>query len=610
MATQYMLKDDFIFESSDIQMHENFDDRNGTVLASFDMPLADYQEHTRNGRLYTRSLWDSVINSSTVKEMLETKTLFGEAHHPEERLEVKLPEVSHAIRNFRLDDSRGWLIGTVDILNTPNGRILKTFIDYGSKLGASSRGSGSVENDGTVDEHSYNFVTFDIIPLPSNKVARMPKDKVTSEELVGAGVVSLKESLEAEVNYLVEDCNDKQKLDDFKKVLSSSGSSEYKTLVEKLESKMRLLETDRSNSPVEGNDEIIQNLRTNLDEAYKRIMDLKAENSKLIEELQTGKKPKGKEGNDRFKKLQEELSKVKKTKDKLSDRVVGYEDAVAGLQEQLDECYNYIEDLENEVDGYEDLLEKKDRRIKELYDAVNEREQMLESYEADLQNTKESYENKIKEYKEQLRYKNEDVQSYKSELDSLNESYHNVASEVQDLQEQVNKYKKHYDNLSKQYDDDINYRDNLIDDYESTLETLSSEVENLKEENAILIDESEDNLEYYKSRNEKLEQKVSQLNETVKNYSHYEQFAVDYYAEKLGITSDSIREKLPNNFTYSQLKALAESYDDVYRRSKKLPFALQRGNDRLKESGGSKTSSESGSASSDQMTKDIIRNVK
>lgn len=55
----------------------------------------------------------------------------------------------------------GKLYATLDILDTPNGRILYTLAKYGYKLGISSRGNGETYEDGDgteiVDEDTYKL---------------------------------------------------------------------------------------------------------------------------------------------------------------------------------------------------------------------------------------------------------------------------------------------------------------------------------------------------------------------------------------------------------------------------------------------------------------------
>jgi two-component sensor histidine kinase len=64
------------------------------------------------------------------------------------------------------------LLGTIDVLTTPAGNIVKELIKNGIKLGVSSRGVGSVKesfskNGATEVEDDYSLICFDIVSNPS-----------------------------------------------------------------------------------------------------------------------------------------------------------------------------------------------------------------------------------------------------------------------------------------------------------------------------------------------------------------------------------------------------------------------------------------------------------
>jgi predicted nucleotidyltransferase len=67
----------------------------------------------------------------------------------------------------------GDLCACVDILDTPNGRILKTLCDYGFIPGVSSRGSGDVMPNNDVDPETFFLETFDCVAIPAVKKARL-----------------------------------------------------------------------------------------------------------------------------------------------------------------------------------------------------------------------------------------------------------------------------------------------------------------------------------------------------------------------------------------------------------------------------------------------------
>ena len=139
------------------------------VLKRIKGVLSDFGSN-RNGRIYPRELWENVLNSDYVKEMINSHGLVGELDHPEERLEISLQEVSHVINDMWIEGDQE--MGIIDILPTPNGKIVNELLDYGTDIGISSRGAGSVGADNVVDP-DYQFITFDFVARPSCEAARL-----------------------------------------------------------------------------------------------------------------------------------------------------------------------------------------------------------------------------------------------------------------------------------------------------------------------------------------------------------------------------------------------------------------------------------------------------
>jgi len=136
---------------------------------------AEFTKPTRNGRRYPLELWKNIQNSEDFKEGMSTLTLFGEADHPEERADTSLKEVAMVLTNMDIRESEGIVWTDFDILDTPNGRLLKEILDYGSKIGVSTRGIGDevvVNGETIIDPNSYIFYGFDAVVMPAVKSAR------------------------------------------------------------------------------------------------------------------------------------------------------------------------------------------------------------------------------------------------------------------------------------------------------------------------------------------------------------------------------------------------------------------------------------------------------
>jgi len=170
--------------SLDVVSHE--ESSKSGVLATIGGKFSTSAEPSRNDRTYTPDLWRSVVASDRVKEMLETKTFYGELSHPpraaEFLSELQMQNVSHNITKLEFDEQSQDLIGTIDILDTPSGKIANTLIKYGSKLGISSRGIVMDDNkynakSNEMNPDNYYLVTFDLVALPGIMGARL--DTVT-----------------------------------------------------------------------------------------------------------------------------------------------------------------------------------------------------------------------------------------------------------------------------------------------------------------------------------------------------------------------------------------------------------------------------------------------
>ena len=142
------------------------------ILGRLYGPIATCKESTRNGRLYNKPLWEKALVDEIFLEKVATKALFLELGHPADREETDIKQACACIPEVpRIVDND--LYAYVDILDTPNGRLLKTLVDYGFVPGISSRGSGDLMEDDVVDPETFFLETWDIVQLPAVKKARL-----------------------------------------------------------------------------------------------------------------------------------------------------------------------------------------------------------------------------------------------------------------------------------------------------------------------------------------------------------------------------------------------------------------------------------------------------
>jgi hypothetical protein len=89
-------------------------------------------------------------------------SVLGEVDHPE-GLNINIDRVSHMITEMWMDGPNGY--GKLKILPTPMGQLVRTMLEAGVKLGVSSRGSGEVNDGGSVK--GFEIITVDVVAQPS-----------------------------------------------------------------------------------------------------------------------------------------------------------------------------------------------------------------------------------------------------------------------------------------------------------------------------------------------------------------------------------------------------------------------------------------------------------
>lgn len=120
----------------------------------------------RNGRIYPKQILAKEV-ARYVNEYVNQNRALGELSHPEGP-NINLDRVSHMITSLKEDGNN--FIGKAKILDTNHGRIVKTLLDDGVKLGVSSRGMGSLYEDESglvVQDDFYLATAADIVADPS-----------------------------------------------------------------------------------------------------------------------------------------------------------------------------------------------------------------------------------------------------------------------------------------------------------------------------------------------------------------------------------------------------------------------------------------------------------
>jgi hypothetical protein len=170
-----LLVDVRTFDVSRKQIDESIKENDGKLVVKGVLQRAE--SRNQNGRVYPREVLLKEVGKYLENQVSERRAL-GELDHPESSV-VNLNNASHNVVEMHWDGDD--LLGTVEVLSTPSGNILKELFRSGIKLGISSRGLGSVEpvnekagEDGTVEvQPDFELIAFDFVSNPSTHGAFM-----------------------------------------------------------------------------------------------------------------------------------------------------------------------------------------------------------------------------------------------------------------------------------------------------------------------------------------------------------------------------------------------------------------------------------------------------
>jgi hypothetical protein len=127
----------------------------------------------QNGRIYPKEILQRAVTRYLEGPIKENRAL-GELDHAQDNI-IHLNNVSHNIKKLWWENDD--LCATIEIINTPSGRILKELFKAGINVGISSRGTGSVRElfkENAVEvQNDFEVLCWDFVSNPSTQGAFM-----------------------------------------------------------------------------------------------------------------------------------------------------------------------------------------------------------------------------------------------------------------------------------------------------------------------------------------------------------------------------------------------------------------------------------------------------
>lgn len=405
--------------------------------------IADFKNPTRNGRFYSEKLWENFFNNPLTQEKINEKVFVGELGHPTDRTEVDMEKIAICLAEMPKKGSDGRIHGVFDILNTPNGRILKTLCDYGSHIGVSSRGTGDTYEDydgrESVDAETFDCECWDAVLVPAVKEARLQyvaESLSNRKTLKQALQESLQNSSPEDQRVMTEtlkeldiDINNSEKSDDIEKVEESESDKDAAVDNVVATTLKDLQETLVENSKLK---EKIISLQEQLSVCYAKETKLEEEKSQYRSSIITLRERLKATDSGQAKALTDAQAQISQLSEDLQKR----DKQIAVLQDSRTRLRESLKQAADENQRLQDKVQASHATISSLREDVSKNNSTSSRLVEDLKAEKQTLQENLEDMKKNSLIKQKE---YNSKIESLKESYTQQLTKSQKL---IEHYKK------------------------------------------------------------------------------------------------------------------------------------------------------------------------
>lgn len=435
----------------------------GAILGTFTGKCCDSNVFNNNDMHLSRELFEKLLASDEYKRAMQNRHYIGFLSHPEDMDCQDDQNACIVMTDLRILDN-GEIEGDFDLVDTPVGRIVKSFIDAGVKYGISIRGLGDVDGNGEVDPDGFIFRGFDLVRFPAYDDC-IPEFKAIAASTDAKKKAAYKK-VYAAINTNLKDITSCETLEAIQDQFEE-GSDQFKLLqnrIDELGQLQPLGEQSDDMAIAEEKLEAMTELYLDANEKAKNLeqelVEAQLENSELVVECKTAKS--------KFTHLRKVIA------DQVNTAVESHEE-VKGQLEKLNKRYKVVrasevsaktelrttkKELETLKASYQKAITANTRLKEKLSSLTSDRKDDREAIKAS-ENLNLKYQRKIEANSEAISQKDSAIEDLKSKLhetvvakkkleskaSNLDEKCEELQSRVEAAEEMVLSYQQAYANI-------------------------------------------------------------------------------------------------------------------------------------------------------------------
>lgn len=354
------------------------------VLGSFDGECANSNITNLNGLDISKDVWQNVFASDDFKRGIQNGWYLGYLGHPKDVDYANFQEACIVMTEGHIDDD-GKVYGKFNLVDTPVGRIVKSFQDAGVQFGISVRGAGDIINN-SVDPDSFVFRGFDLVAFPAypDSIPKFTEIAASTDLETQSKYKRICASVEDNIN----DINSVESLELLKKQFAPQ-SPQYASIQSRIDN-INNEDDEREEDEIDLNPEKIKcmvrlyresveankKLQKDIISANKKIKNIQAANDRKIRVLKRitaaqSASMKLNNSNDKKRYSQQNLTyrqKICASKQQIEDK----DKIIASLNAKLDETVNKIRALQTRSSNLEDKNNRLNSEIQACQKLVDE----------------------------------------------------------------------------------------------------------------------------------------------------------------------------------------------------------------------------------------------